>query len=111
MNTKSWLSRAGLPVALAAVIGISASAAVAHGWGKRGSDWTPPSFSELDANGDGGVDAAELLAWRDAQRIERMQSVIERADSDGDGMLGEAELKELMDRRGRRDRGHGKKWR
>ena len=99
-----WISgsRVGLSVAgLAAALGLSSCGAMADGNGHRHSDREPVAFAEIDANGDGSVDAAELLAWMEAQREVRVQRMIERTDSDGDGVLSEAELRELFERRGR----------
>ena len=106
MKNRSLSSRIGLTAAgVLAVVGLAGCDAMAHGDGKRGSKHEPIAFAEVDANGDGAVDAAELLAWIEAQREARVQRMIERADADGDGVLSEAELQEVFDRRGR-----GRKW-
>ena len=102
MKDRSLGSRIGLAaVGLTAVAGLTACDAMADGDGKRGMKHEPITFSEVDANGDGAVDAAELLAWIEAQREARVQRMIERADTDGDGVLSEAELQEVFNRRGR----------
>ena len=101
-------SRIGLVAAgLAAAVGLSASGAMAHGKGDRQSDREPVAFSEVDANGDGSVDAAEILAWMESRRALRLQQMIERADSDGDGVLSETELQELLKHQGGRRAKHG----
>lgn len=41
-------------------------------------------FAEMDADGSGGVDAAELAEWRIRQTAER---AVSRRDADGDGVL------------------------
>ncbi len=76
----------------------------------------PPSFAEVDTNGDQYVDADELSSfmqqrWEkrqehfkgDAQRPERRPgggrfNPIERADTDGDGMLNETEFLQFITR-------------
>ena len=76
----------------------------------------PPSFAEVDTNGDQYVDADELSSfmqqrWEqrhehfkgDAQRPERRPgggrfNPIERADTDGDGMLNETEFLQFIAR-------------
>ena len=76
----------------------------------------PPSFAEVDTNGDQYVDADELSAvlqqrWEKrheqfkggAQRPERRPgggrfNPIERADTDGDGMLNETEFLQFIAR-------------
>lgn len=108
MSTRFSGSRIGLVAAgLAAVVGLSASGAMAHGKGDRQSEREPVAFSEVDANGDGSVDAAEILAWMESRRTSRVQQMIERADSDGDGVLSETELQELLKRSGGRRAKHG----
>ena len=76
----------------------------------------PPSFAEVDTNGDQYVDADELSSfmqqrWEqrhehfkgDGQRPERRPgggrfNPIERADTDGDGMLNETEFLQFVAR-------------
>ena len=107
MKNRSLGSRIGIAAAgLTAVVGLAGCDAMAHGDGKRGGKHEPVAFAEVDANGDGAVDAAELLAWIEAQREARIQRMIERADADGDGVLSEAELLEVFDRRGHRRKWH-----
>ena len=102
MKSRILGSRIGLAAAgVTAVAVLTGCEAVADGDGKRGWKHEPVAFSEVDANGDGSVDAAELLAWMEAQREARVQRMIGRADTDGDGVLSEAELQEVFDRRGR----------
>ena len=76
----------------------------------------PPSFAELDANGDQYIDADELASFMQ-QRIEERRrhfkgdrqrpeggrapgggrfNPIERADTDGDGMLNETEYLQFI---------------
>ena len=101
---RGWISgsRVGLAAAgLTAALGLSSCGAMADGKGHGRSDHEPVAFAEMDINGDGSVDAAELLAWMEAQREMRVQRMIERADSDGDGVLSESEVQELFQRRGR----------
>lgn len=101
---RRWISRSrvGLSVAgLTAALGLSGCGAMADGEGSGRSDREPVAFAEMDINGDGSVDAAELLAWMEAQREMRVQRMIERADGDGDGVLSESEVQELFERRGR----------
>lgn len=60
-------------------------------------------FAALDANGDGMLDAAELTATMQARMAERVQSMIEERDLDGDGLLSQSEL--MGGREGRDGRG------
>lgn len=47
--------------------------------------------AEIDADGNGSISAAELLAWHDAQRQKRMEQRLAAMDSDGDGTVSVAE--------------------
>ena len=95
-------SRAGVAAAgLVAATGLSACGAMADGGWNRDREHEPVAFSEVDADGDGSVNALELLTWIESRREARVQRMIDRADSDGDGVLSEAELQELLKRRGR----------
>lgn len=53
-------------------------------------------FASIDADGNGTVDADELAAFaaarEDERRAERAERVVERADTDGDGVLSQDEL-------------------
>ena len=61
------------------------------------------AFAEADANGDGMLDGDELAAFRAAQERareeRRQQRMVERLDTDGDGMLSFEEI-EAGSRRG-----------
>jgi hypothetical protein len=52
--------------------------------------------AEVDANGDGRIEAAELAAFREAKRAEarvrRQQRQLERLDADGDGSVSAEEF-------------------
>ena len=101
MSNHSWALRVGTAAVLASAVGLTGLEALADGGGRHGHDRAPLVFSEVDANADGGVDAAELLAWIESRRLVWIESVVEGADGDGDGVLSEAELQELANRRGR----------
>jgi len=64
---------------LAVAIGVTAFTAQARGFGPGGPGGPRASFSELDANGDGVLTAAELEAFGKAR--------FDAADADGDGFL------------------------
>ena len=49
-------------------------------------------FGEVDANGDGMLDAAELTAQAMKRTEERMKRMVERLDKDGDGVLSAKEM-------------------
>lgn len=73
----------------------------------------PPSFAEVDTNGDQYIDADELYSFMQ-QRLQQRQeqfkgdperrpgggrfNPIERADTDGDGMLNETEYLQFIAR-------------
>ncbi len=62
----------------------------ARGFGgaQMGPMMDPPSFAELDADGDGKVTTEELKAFADAAATKRFQD----ADTDGDGKLSSDEM-------------------
>lgn len=49
-------------------------------------------FAEIDADGDGAVSAAELRAASERKKEARLERMIERFDKDGDGKLSQAEM-------------------
>lgn len=59
----------------------------------------PPSFSDIDTNGDGGVDKSEFADMISSspfaeEASESTDEMFELLDSDGDGVLTETELEE-----------------
>jgi hypothetical protein len=77
----------------------------------------PPTFSELDANGDLLITEEEFRSFMEQRFAERQDgrrgppggrfNPIERADTDGDGALNEQEYQQMMERmleRGKRPR-------
>jgi len=65
-----------------------------------GGKGKPPSFGELDQNGDGLLSPDEIseMAARRGGSSERM---LERVDTDGDGQISEAEMQTMRGNRGR----------
>ncbi|TXK65157.1 hypothetical protein FU658_03460 [Alkalisalibacterium limincola] len=62
--------------------------------GTRASRWTWPRWRTaspgclaIDANGDGIITAEEMIAHRDAQRLQREQRRLQRYDRSGDGVV------------------------
>lgn len=49
-------------------------------------------FAAVDADGDGAVSAAELAAASERKNEARLERMIERFDTDGDGKLTQAEM-------------------
>lgn len=72
-------------VAALAITGTGLTATTAAARGERGAGMTPPSFSELDVDGNGVINQADLTAFAAA----RFAAV----DTDGSGTLSAAELK------------------
>lgn len=73
------------------------------------SERTRKHFSKLDANGDGAVTEAEMLAAQEARlerksdrREERRAQFIERFDTDDDGVLSEEERSAVREQMGER---------
>ncbi|WP_171209741.1 MULTISPECIES: EF-hand domain-containing protein [unclassified Ruegeria] len=75
MKTARFIS--AIVVSAVAITGTSALA-------KGGRDKTPPTFQELDANGDGEISEAEVTAYG--------QQRFSTADADGDGQLSVEEM-------------------
>ena len=50
-------------------------------------------FAAADANGDGGLSAEEMAAAMQARMGERAARMLERLDTDGDGLLQPAEMR------------------
>lgn len=88
-------------------------------------------FSEVDTNGDGNISAEELAAASERAKEERITKMIEKRDTNGDGVLSQAEMQPDTDRTDRmferldanddgvisaeefeqmKDRRHGKRW-
>lgn len=98
MKTNSILTRAAVTTALLA-LGAGATAAAQegrgeHGWGKGGpmdvaamEQRMSERAAAIDANGDGIITAEEVIAHRDAMRLEREQRRLQRYDRDGDGVV------------------------
>ncbi len=70
-------------------------------------DRMPPSFGEIDTNDDALISQEELAAFAERRMAERGVAVppggfklnpVERADTDGDGYLSEAEFDEMITR-------------
>lgn len=98
MKTNSILIRTALATALLA-LGAGATAAAQesrgeHGWNK-GEPMDVAAMEEriaqravaIDANGDGIITAEEMIAYRDAQRLQREQRRLQRFDRSGDGVV------------------------
>ena len=96
------------PWAAAGSLWVLTTLAVAGDVGDTGEPPTPPSFAEVDTNGDQYIDADEMLSFMQQRIEERRQQFkgdfhkpggfggrrfnpIEKADTDGDGMLNETE--------------------
>ncbi|EPX80798.1 EF-hand domain-containing protein [Litoreibacter arenae] len=117
VNLKAKLLLAGLGVALAVTPMIAQA---------KGAHSPRASFEEFDADGDGRITEAEMLAHREARfaqadsdgngllsrdelqaaaesrRAQRFDRMIERFDTDKDGSLSQAEIAEMGgERRGR----------
>ena len=63
-------------------------------------------FAEIDADGDGMATVEELIKSAELRRsqrlVDRATRLIERADTDGDGMISQAEMEAAQEDRGRR---------
>lgn len=118
MTTKTWI--VALVVGATATAALFPVSAIAKGPGAGGMGSDRPSFSELDANGDGsltiaevqanatgrfaemdangdGVITADEIAARAAEQAEmrateRFARMLEWRDSDGDGALSQVEM-------------------
>ena len=62
-------------------------------------------FAAADADGDGSLSRDELVAQGQERVESRIDRLLERADTDGDGQLTQAEMEEA--REGRRGHGRG----
>lgn len=63
-------------------------------------------FDEMDANGDGALSAAELDTAHEARAASRSSRIVERLDTDGDGLVSREEMEARADHHG--GRGHGR---
>lgn len=59
---------------------------------ERGHGPRLPAFTDLDANGDGRITADELTAHATARAQERAERMMEKLDTNGDGLLSIEEL-------------------
>ena len=58
-------------------------------------------FAEADTDGDGGLSADELTAAAAARAAERTARMLERLDTNGDGLLQQTEMQPRGDRAGK----------
>lgn len=98
MKTNSILIRTALATALLA-LGAGATALAQESRGERGWNKGQPMdvaamedriarrALAIDANGDGIITAEEMIAHRDAQRLQREQRRLQRYDRSGDGVV------------------------
>jgi Ca2+-binding EF-hand superfamily protein len=56
-------------------------------------------FAEADGNGDGAIDRDEMLAMTSARAEKRVDRMLRRIDTDGDGKVTEAEMRQMRDKR------------
>src|SRR5690606_37883437 len=60
--------------------------------------------TEIDANADGAITAAEMQAWHEAQRAKRAEARLMRLDANGDGKVSVEEFAAArVERASRRD--------
>ncbi|MFU8824589.1 RNA polymerase subunit sigma-70 [Yoonia sp.] len=81
---------------LAAVLALTAGAAVAQGHRDR------PDLAAMDTDGDGAVSLEEMTAYAQSRTAERVARMFARLDADGDGVITQAEFEAAKDRRGDR---------
>jgi hypothetical protein len=98
MKKHSILIRTAVATALLA-LGAGTSVLAQEARGERGWDKGEPMdvaamqeriaqrAAAIDANGDGIITAEEMLAYRDAQRLQREQRRLQRYDRSGDGVV------------------------
>ena len=98
MKTNPTLIRIAVTTALLALgagaTAIAQQARGEHGWSK-GEPMDVAAMEQriaeraaaIDADGDGTITAEEVIAYRDAQRLEREQRRLQRYDSNGDGVV------------------------
>lgn len=122
MNTNQWL-RILLTLLAAGLATVVLSTSTYAGEGHHGKDHKCPAYSDLDADGNGGVSAEEFYAFR-AERMaaraaegHKMKNAakapaFEELDLDGDDVLSAEEFAEhhascpMMSKQGHE--GHGK---
>lgn len=62
-------------------------------------------FAEADSDGNGELSREELLARSEGANERRVDRMLERADSDGNGALSQAEIEAMREARGGGNRG------
>jgi hypothetical protein len=82
-----------IAAALAAVLALTAGAAVAQGHRDR------PDLAAMDADGDGSITLEEMTAFVQARSAERAAAMFARLDADGDGVITAAEMEAAKERR------------
>jgi alkanesulfonate monooxygenase SsuD/methylene tetrahydromethanopterin reductase-like flavin-dependent oxidoreductase (luciferase family) len=100
------LSNLMAAVAMVSVVSFSGSALAKQDGDERKRP-KPPTFEQLDVNGDGDVTLAEVISGSVEKVAERSQKMFEMMDVDGDGVVTEGEFedaKEKMKEKGRPDR-------